>query len=115
MADDENNIFNVSSTNQSGGITAGQVNIGTQPRVLTDQNRAQILSIVEARNGAPISVTAVLGDGEAFQYAEQIKAFLESKGHQVKGVNQAVYTGPMMGQSVNEEIDKVDFVIGTRQ
>lgn len=115
MADDKKTVFNVTSKNQSGGITAGQVNIGPQPRVLGDQAKSTLLRIIAERNGAPITVTAVMGDGEAFQLAEQVKSFLESEGHQIMGVNQAVYTKPVMGQLVEGGPDKVDIIIGTRQ
>ncbi len=115
MINDKKTVFNITSHNQMGGITAGQVNIGQQPRVLTDQLKSQLLGIIADRPGAPISVTAVLGDGEALQFAQQIKAFLEGEGHQVNGVDQAVFTAPKMGQSINLEPDKMDIIIGTRE
>ena len=46
-----------------------------------------------------------MGDQEAFRFASQIKNCLISKGHQVNGVNQVVYTKPIQGQII-EKPDK---------
>ena len=112
MGKDKKPIFNVTSSHQSGGITAGQVNIGPQPRKIDDNVRHQLRELVKARPGAPISVTAVMGDGEAYGFAEQIKNFLESEGLTVDGINQAVYSGRIVGQEVNPDQNKLDIRVG---
>ena len=113
--DNDQNIFNVSSLNQSGGITAGQVNIGPQPRHVDDGAKRQLLDLIAARPGASISVTAVLGDGEAYGFAQEIKDFLVAEGHDVDGINQAVFNGRLVGQDVNPEPDRIDIRIGHQQ
>lgn len=95
-----------------GGITAGQVNLGPTPRHLTDQLRDQLRQLIVERADAPISVTSVMGDGEAYGFALEIKEFLEAEGHSVEGVDQAVYTGKVVGQSINPEDERIDFTIG---
>lgn len=110
---DSPNVVNVTSYNQSGGITANQVNIGSQPRVLNVEAQNQLLQILSGKKSQTISVVSVMGDGEAFSYATQIKNYLIKEGYTVSGVDQAVYTQPIMGQQYNP--DKLEFIIGTKQ
>ena len=109
---DDGPVFRVTSVNQHGGITAGQVNVGRPPRALDAGNRAQLKQTL--RKETKVVVTAVMGDGEALQFAHEIKAFLESEGYEVEGVNQAVYTAPVMGQSVVDHDDRFEIIIGNR-
>lgn len=109
---DTPNVVNVTSYNQSGGITANQVNIGSQPRVLDTKLQSQLLQLLSGKKAQTISVVSVMGDGEAFSFATQIKNFLTKEGFTVDGVSQAVYTEPVMGQNFNPE--KLEIVIGTR-
>ena len=113
--DDDKITYIVTSNNQSGGITAGQVNVARQPRRVDERLRSELLRIIAERRDAPISVTAVLGDGEALGFAREIKGFLEDEGYKVDGVNQAVYSGPVVGQSINPEPDRLDIRIGNQQ
>ncbi len=109
---DEQNVY-VTSYDQKGGITANQVNIGNQPRTLTPELKTQLDQLLQVNKNKEIRITAVLGDGEAFQFANQIKAYLESKGWKVSGVDQAVYSNPVMGQTINPEATEI--IIGTKQ
>ena len=74
------------------------MNFGKQPRKLTAIVEEQLKKIIT--NGAEVDVTSILGDNEAFNFASQIKDFLEKSGYTVKGVNQAVYTKPITGQII---------------
>jgi len=87
--------FNVNSYGQQGGITAGQVNIGKQPRTLTPQSGAEMLRMLRDLTFTRIDLVAVMGDGEAFSLADQIKNYLAAKGFTVDGISQAVFAGPM--------------------
>lgn len=106
-------IINVNSHNQKGGITAGVVNISSQPRKLTDETASQLMHLVSSKKGQTIIVTCTMGDGEAFGYATQIKNYLTTNGISVDGVNQAVYSQPVMGQNYNP--DRHEIIIGTKQ
>ncbi len=110
---DSRNIFNVTTFNQRGGITAGQVNVAPQPRRVNDDVRRQL------RNALPrnskVTLVAVMGDGEAFQFASEIKQFLGDEGYNVSGVDQVVYNGPVMGQSIRSRDNSFEVIIGTRQ
>lgn len=111
----DNDRPNVTSINQQGGITAGTVNIGSQARHMNTQLGAQILEHIPT--DAKISITAVMGDGEAFNFAHEVRAWMVQNGYRniTQGVNQAVYSQPVMGQSFNKTADGFDLVIGTRQ
>ncbi|UZE94291.1 MAG: hypothetical protein IB618_01835 [Candidatus Pacearchaeota archaeon] len=109
---DEKNIH-VTSYDQSGGITANQVNIGNQPRTLTPELKTRLDQVLQINKNREIRITAVMGDGEAFQFADQIKEYLESEGWKVSGVDQAVYNKPVIGQTINPEATEI--IIGTKQ
>lgn len=111
----QKNEAKIISNNQSGGITAHTVNVGTvnmgpQPRMLNDQLAQQLLAAIP--QGKLVTVVAVMGDQEAFQFATQVKNFLASREYNVSGVDQAVYTQPIIGQHINLKGDGVEIVIG---
>ena len=103
--------ISVTSVGQSGGITAGVVNVGAQPRKLNAKVQQRLVEVLPDKEG-DVTITAVMGDGEAFQFATEIKEFLAGQGYSVKGVNQAVYSNPVAGQSVDPE--KRTITIGTK-
>jgi hypothetical protein len=111
---DEKNIF-VTSHNQMGGITAHTVNLGPTARQMNDILGAQIKQGVPVT--AKVTVISVLGDGEAFGFANQILTWMKSNGYSnVNGVDQAVYSGPVMGQNIDKKNDsEFNIIIGTRQ
>lgn len=104
---------NITSVNQSGGITAQTVNIGPQPRHLDTGTASNLESLLS--KDKKITITAVLGDGEAFQFASEIVNYLKSRGYTVDGVNQSVYSQPVMGQIVQPTAAGFDIIIGTKQ
>lgn len=105
----------VTSYFQSGGITAGQVNIAPLARHLDDATIGQLQSFMTDKN-EKIVVTSVMGDSEAFQYANEISKFLKSNGYaKVDGVNQAIYSEPIQGQYINRDTLGVHILIGARK
>jgi hypothetical protein len=61
------------------------------PRRLTPTQRKQISELLKGVAHAKVVVTAVLGDGEAIRYANDLVEALGQAGWTVDGVNQAVY------------------------
>lgn len=104
--------FNVTSIGQQGGITAGVVNVGPQPRKIDDGVRTQLAKLLPDKSRI-VTITSVLGDPEAYSFATQIKDYLASQGYEVNGVNQAVFTGVVPPQVFDPE--KVAITIGSRQ
>lgn len=112
MANEKENVF-VTSHNQSGGITAHTVNVGSQARHLNPDIASQLTQLVA--KGKPVNVVAVMGDQEAFQFASEIKACLESQGYSVSGVDQVIYSEPVVGQFVDPKGDGYEIRIGSRR
>lgn len=105
-------VFNVTSVNQRGGITAGVVTFKPQPRTLGDRQRNQLRQLLPDSTKT-VTIISTMGDGEALQYAQEIKKFLENEGFNVKGVDQSVSGTPMIGQAFDP--DTLTLRIGTRE
>lgn len=110
----EKNIF-ITSNNQSGGITAHTVNFGPTARMMNHQLGSQIQQHIPT--SSKVNVVAVLGDGEAFGFANQILSWLKTNGYpNAVGVDQAVYAQPVMGQNINKiKEGEFELIIGSRQ
>ena len=111
--------FNVTSFNQSGGITAGTVHIGSQPRTLSDPQltglKAQILRDVPRTK--PITVIALMGDAESYRFGAEIHAFLKANGYNMAeptGISQAIFTPPPVGVGLQDKGDHLDFIVGSK-
>ena len=105
---------NVTSNNQSGGITANQVNIGAAPRKLDFSIQNQLLSFLQNKN-EKITITSILGDPESFQFANQINDLLKAQGFtKVDGVGQAVFIKPVIGQFIDRDTSGVKILIGSK-
>jgi hypothetical protein len=101
---------NITSYNQSGGITAQNVNLGIVPRRLDDNGRSQIRSLIP--KSKKVVVSAALGDGEACQLAAEVFAFMKADGWDVEGVNQSIWMPPIRGQQINNQVDPWQMNIG---
>lgn len=97
-------------------ITANNINIEKPARHLTEDLKNNLDSQLEMLNAKNIRVVAVMGDQEAFQFATEIKDYLESKNWVVSGVDQAVYTKPVIGQSLQDRGNGVfEVIVGGQQ
>lgn len=105
-------IFNVKSVGQQGGITAGVVNVGPQPRKIDDGVRRQLAELLPDKSRA-VTIASVFGDGEAYSFATQIKDYLVSQGYEINGVDQAAFTGVVPPQAFDPDALKI--TIGSRQ
>src|SRR5215510_11571879 len=75
--------LNVNSYHQNGGITAGQANIGQQPRQLDDAIREQIRSNLP--RDKKVNILAIPG-ADNIQLAHKIRHFLMADGYQISGI-----------------------------
>lgn len=66
-------------------------------RGIDKQNSDGMLFVLSKHKGATIILTCVLGDQESFQFANQLKQLFTIAGWKVNGVNQALYTQPVIG------------------
>lgn len=82
----------VISNNQQGGITAGNVFVGAPSRQLDNGFKSNMRSFLATVVCDSIEVGAILGNYEAFQFAEQIHSYLKHTfpGIKVNGISQYV-------------------------
>ena len=116
MSEDKskNNNINITSYNQMGGITAQTVNFGTTARYMNENLGAQLQEHIPT--DANVRVVAVLGDSEAFGFANQVMTWMKNNGYEnIQGVDQAVYSQPVKGQNVNKKDEnEFEIIIGSR-
>jgi hypothetical protein len=117
-----NNIGNIYGNN--GIITQGQIgnntlNVGPQPRNIDSPQAAGLKNQIlkELPKDKPITVMALMGDGEGIQFAQQIHAFMKANGFMMKepnGISQGVFTGAVKGLQRNNEPDgSITFIVGS--
>ena len=109
--------FNITN-NRIENLIAGdnnKVNFGKPKRHLDDSLKTELNNNISSSD--TIVVTAVLGDQEAFAFASEIKDYLSDKGYTVDGVNQAIYTKPVVGQIFDrkKETSQVNLIIGSQE
>lgn len=100
---DEGDIYNITSHNQQGGITAGNVYIGQQPRRLDQepQFKRQMLEELAQYRETGVVLRINMGDSEADQFAREIALFLIQNGFECSpnGPNVVVCSPPLRGVS----------------
>lgn len=105
--------INVISYGQQGGITAGNINIGQIQRHLTEDDAKELELMLKNINAKGVIIRSVGDQGEPYNYAYEIKVYLEKRGWQVEGVIPSVYNsaykGPMNGVSINIILDEREF------
>lgn len=82
--DSKSSIINVSSSNQSGGITAGIVNLGEPQRRMTSNLKIETDKIFSDPN-EKISISYVSGNSEALNFATEIRDYFISQGFKYIG------------------------------
>ena len=110
----DGNIY-ITSNNQSGGITAQNVNLGKQPRQMNNELGRQIKERVST--DSTILVVCLLGDTEGFNFATQALQWLKQNGYKnVDGVTQVVPSQSLFGQTILERSkNNYELVIGTQE
>lgn len=106
------NIFNVTSNNQQGGITAGQVNIGIPRRHLTDNLRNQLEEFKDKK----INITTAFGDNEAITFGYEIKDYLFQNGFDVASFGQTMFANSQpKGLTAREEKNgSITLIVGSK-
>lgn len=99
-SDGKGDTYNIKSTDQSGGITAGKINVYNLQPGWRDINQMPQIQQILVRNLAPhkdrpFKCTAVMGDEEAHNFAHQLRDWLRANGFAVEDfVSQSVFTEP---------------------
>lgn len=97
-------IFNVTSQNQTGGITAGIVNFAPVGRHLNESLKKQ-LDETFPDSSEKIKISAQMSDSEANDFAEEIKDYLVGKGFQIIEIAQFMQSPPIIGQVLSTDRD----------
>ena len=107
-----NSPNSIQSINQQGGIIAKDIAIESPKREIDEQFIKELKQYLPESKDEKIIITSILGDSEAFQLAKSLKHYLESQGWIVEGVNQAVYTEPVIGIQV--KFKPLEFIVGSK-
>ena len=78
------------------------VNFGPQQRTLDNENKKIILSFL--KGSEKIEIATALGNAEAFTLAIEIKKFLSDEGFEVKDVSQVVWSAPIVGVQIDQNL-----------
>ena len=109
---DKPSVINVTSNYQSGGITAGVLNVGVQRRRFTEKDAQQLTQAIP--KGADVTVTATMSSDEALAFAYEIYNWMKVNGYpEVQGPNSAMWTQPVFGKVIRQYGEKYEILIGT--
>lgn len=75
-------------------------------RGISKYDKIEMINILKYYKKGKVSLTTILGDSEAFKFAEEIKEVFESAGWNVDGISQAAYNKPMIGVVINVKSEK---------
>jgi hypothetical protein len=78
-----------------GQVAHSITNIGPQPRRVTVAAANMLIKSLKGLPAEELTVSAVFGDAEGFEFATVLKEILEQGGWKIDGVNQAVYSRPL--------------------
>lgn len=106
----------ISSHNQSGGITAHTVNMAPPRRDIDAPMSAPLKDQIrrEVPKDQPITVVAVMGDGEASEFALQLHGYLRAQGYTMAedGISQGMYSPPPINLHLERSEGGLEFVVG---
>ncbi|MDD4996487.1 MAG: hypothetical protein PHW15_03410 [Patescibacteria group bacterium] len=91
------------------------MNFGSPARKLDKRLKEQLKQKIYS--GSSVNIASVLGDGEAFNFANEIKSYLSEQGYKIDGVDQVIYSEPVKGQIIyppEEGDSKYRIVIGSK-
>ncbi len=95
--------MNINQTHYGSGDNIGGdkiVNFGKPRRVLNDESKGKLESLIERGNSVLIGYLS--SDIETYNYALEIKNFLEGDGYIINGFNSFIVIGPpVVGVRVN--------------
>ena len=97
-------IHNVTSREQSGGITAHTVNLDTKPRrTLTPETKATLLR--DLSNDRPVRVMGMNGDSESMSFANEIYDGLKANNYTMlneSAMSHQFFNPPVFGFKISE-------------
>ena len=80
-------------------ITPLEIETEKEDRHFNEKTKKSLLPNLPEKNSF-IELTAIAGDFEAFQFASEIKGFLDNEGYRTSDVNQSIFSLPIKGQKI---------------
>jgi hypothetical protein len=115
MKKEKEKEINVTSYNQSGGITANQVNIGTTPRGITPESEEVFLNEIKNYPARKILIKALFSDAESQHLSMLINNTFKKAGWTIEGPIYEIPNQPMnniiMGVPDAEKQSKITSII----
>jgi len=106
-------VINVQSTNQTGGITTGEVNIDKMRRRITQEQRAYLLRELGNLPLQTISVASMMGDPESIALAHEFRDLFQSLDWNVQSVSQIVNIPHIYGMNIRmKDAQSIGMTIG---
>lgn len=75
-------------------------------RGISEPDKIEMVAALIQHKGAKVTLTTIMGDSEAFQFASQLKEVFAAAGWKVDGINQAVYNSPVRGVKIRVQNEK---------
>ena len=75
----------------------GESSVKKPSREITKDIENKMIALLSSYKGSKISLTTVMGNQQAFIFAKHLKDILTASGWTIDGVNQAIFTGPIIG------------------
>lgn len=107
----------VQSFNQSGGITTGSINVNPikPDRHLNDQWTAALNQKLPEDKNKMIEIFVIVSDPEAYQFASEIKTYLDSQGWNTSRLQESFFSPPIVGQEINEYEEYLEIKISSNK
>jgi len=96
----------ITSNNQTGGITAGNVYVEPRRRVLNIEFSNKLIGFINSIRIDSVILNVNLGDAEAYSYCAEIKGLLENSYPKLKvqGIDQVVQIPPAKGVGIDTSL-----------
>lgn len=104
-------VIHVKSHNQIGGITAGIVNMVPPGRHFNDVWKAESDKNFPDTN-EKVSILSVTGDAEAYNFAEEIRHYMNSKGFKISEIGQFQMAPVVKGVRIQGKVGARTILVG---
>lgn len=75
---------------------------GPQARHLNESLKSQLKDML--KKGEKVKIVAAMNNGEAYDFADEIRVYLDNEGYEVHGIDQVMTMPPMRGQLITPDL-----------
>ena len=98
--------FIVTKNQMGGQVAPSIVNVGKQPRRVSNAAATKLISDLSNLPSEKVDVVSLMGDAESIELASILESILKQAGWQSSGVSQAVFTGVPKGMIIEIPAEK---------